>query len=270
MQLSILRQADLPRYGIAEDDFSPDIPLLALGIADQDTPMALLLATVTDAVHVFHLACLKTWDEAPLRQLILAAGIWARSSGIPRAACRLSLPMEQARSVARILSRSGWAMGPSTVQLCLSMDEIKPEPCTQTNPSQQAIRPFFQLSLPTRARFFSTHSDIDVPSLGALEPKLCIGCAGQDRLDGCILTGRLGQQYACSVWLPEDPHLSEQMLCLLVRLCQKRQIHSLLLKTCQKNTPEQIHHLCSTGVKVVGVQIQGSWASQQPGGQKGE
>lgn len=265
MQLTILRPADYLRYGIPEDDSFPKAPLLALGIEDEGTPLALLLAVKTDAdgVTVFHLECLRSWDEALLRRLIFALEAWARSTGISHALCHLSTPIERAGGLARMLTQSGWAMGPSTVQLSLHIDQILPGHEPPPGSLQGSILPFFQIPLPARAHFLTQHRDIDLPSLGALDPRVCMGFVQEDQLWGCILTGRKGQQYTSYLWLPQDQHVSEQMLALLARLCRRRQIGTIFLKTSQKSTAERIHSLFSTAVKGIDVEIHGIWTAEQ-------
>lgn len=254
MKLVTLRPQDLPRYGLTVAD--PVSPCFSLGLEENGTPLALLMAVGRgDVWELPVLDCVGQWDEALLDRLLTALTIWAGSSGIRRITCRPALPPDQARGISRLLTRTGWSLGPENILFSLRMGCSPTQQPPQSPPA--GLVPFFKLPLPARAQFFSGHQEL--ADLGALESGLSIAHTQADRVEGCILTGRQARQYMAQAWLPQDRDLSVQMLCLLSVLCRRRQIHLLTLQTDQPHSADLVQELFSEGIAGIHVQRTAQW-----------
>ena len=258
MKQIILHPRDCSRYGLIVEDFP--LPFFALGLEEKGTPLALLVAVHSaEQWEISILECLNGWDEALPENLLTAATIWAQVNGIGPLVYCSTLPRDQADPLIRSMRRMGWSLDPISPVLSLSIDRI---PAAQIPlPTSQALLPLAKLPLPLAARLIASQGETEMASLGPLDPGLCVVYAPSETVEGYILTGRQDKQYLSQVRLPQDREIAGQMLGLLVRLCQRRQIKSIALSTGQPQDASSIGSLWAGAVKESGVCLRARWTA---------
>lgn len=265
MKQIILHPRDYSRYGLTAEQFP--LPFFALGLEEKGTPLALLVAVHSAGQwEISTLECLHGWDEALPGNLLTAATLWAQVNGIDPLSYHSTLPREQAEPLIRPLRRMGWSLEPLSPVLSLFIDQI---PAAQIPPpTSEALLPLAKLPLPLAARLIADHREM--ASLSPLDPGLCVVYAPSETVEGYLLTDRQDKQYLSQVRLPQDRVMAGQMLGLLVRLCQRRQIKSIALFTGQSQDASTIGSLWAGAVKESGVSLRARWTAAPATRQKGE
>lgn len=256
MRQIILHPWDYSRYGLTAEQFP--LPFFALGLEEKDTPLALLVAVHSAGQwEISTLECLHGWDEALPGKLLTAATMWAQVNGIAPLSYRSTLPRDQAEPLIRLLRRMGWSLEPLTSVLNLFIDRI---PAAHIPlPTSEALLPLAKLPLPLAARLIASQGETEMASLGPLDPGLCVVYAPSETVEGYLLTDRQDKQYLSQVRLPQDREIAGQMLGLLVRLCQRRQIKSIALSTGQLQDASSIGSLWAGAVNESGVCLRARW-----------
>lgn len=256
MKLVTLRPQALPRYGLSEQEL-PN-PYFALGLEEEGAPLAVLLALqAEEGWEVPVLECLQSWNPALVRPLVTGLTVWAKSCGISRLTLQVTLSQEQLDDAKRLLAQDGWALEPAILRFSLRTSSC---PVQHMSPdSQTVLMPFGQLPLPTRAQFFSSHPQADLPAMGPWEPSLSVACVQSGQLNGCILTASQTNQLTAQVWLPPQREAAGDLLCLWLTLCRRRQIPLLSLQTDQITRLSLIRDLFSGGISGADVQLSAQW-----------
>lgn len=256
MKLLILGAQDLSRYGLREGDLPTSC--FALGLEEGGTALAYLLAVRTeDGWEVITLECLHQWSPDLVQQLLTGLTVWAKSGGIGHLTFQALLPQEQAKETGQRLVQSGWSLGPAAVRVSLRTSH-----CPSQYPAssvQGTLLPFVQLPLPTRALFFASHPQADLPSMGTWEPGLSVACLREDQVEGCILTASQTKQLAAQAWLPPQREAAMDLLLLWLTLCRRREIPLLTLQTDQIDQLPLMQDLFSHGVSGADITLRAQW-----------